>query len=142
MTGSAFAFRHLSLQRRHVRLQGRMSHFLSTHWSLVLAAGQAGTAQSAQALAELCRKYWPPVYAYIRRRVPDVHEAQDLTQEFFARVLENHALGKADPQRGRFRSFLLTAVKNFLANERDRARAQKRGGGRAPISFDFAATDS
>jgi RNA polymerase sigma-70 factor (ECF subfamily) len=127
----------LSRKRRY-----RMPTFHTTHWSLVLAAGREGTPRSAEALAELCGKYWPPVYAYVRRRVADVHEAQDLTQEFFARLLEKQALGKADPQRGRFRAFLLTAVKNFLANERDRADAQKRGGGRAVLPFDFAATDS
>lgn len=119
-----------------------MPPFLSTHWSLVLAAGQRASPESERALAELCQKYWLPVYAYVRRRVAEMHDAQDLTQEFFARLLDKNPLAQADPQRGRFRTFLLAAVKNFLANERDRARAQKRGGGRVILPLDFADGDS
>ena len=90
------------------------SRFTTTHWSLVLAA--AGTEETCgrEALARLCEVYWYPLYAYVRRRGYSPEDAQDLTQEFFARLLERHRLGAADPQRGRFRSFLLTSMKNFL----------------------------
>ena len=116
-------------------------HFATTHWSVVLAAGHRSSSNSDQALAELCRTYWYPLYAYVRRRVEDAHEAQDLTQEFFARLLEKEYLKDVDPERGKFRSFLLAAMRHFLSKERDRARAQKRGGGRAPISLDFQAAE-
>lgn len=93
-------------------------------------------------MESLCGAYWHPLYAYVRRRVPDVNEAQDLTQAFFAELLEKNYVGSATPERGRFRSFLLTAFKHFLAKEWDKAKAQKRGGGRAPISLDFDSADS
>lgn len=109
--------------------------FPSTHWSAVLRAG----GQASDSLAELCQAYWPPLYRYARRRLADEHQAQDATQAFFARLLEKGDLASADPSRGRFRAFLLTAFKSFLANERDKARALKRGGGRRPLSIDFAA---
>lgn len=86
--------------------------------------------QAQDALEKLCRTYWYPLYAYVRRRGYSPPDAEDLTQEFFAWLLERKWLGKADPQRGRFRSFLLTSISNFLANEWDKARTQKRGGGR------------
>ena len=111
--------------------------FTTTHWSLVLRAGQRGGTESDEALAALCRRYWFPLYAYARRRLPGPEEAEDLTQEFFARLLEKGALATASPERGRFRSFLLTALKNFLANEWDRANARKRGGGRGRVSLDL-----
>src|SRR5215831_4682317 len=111
--------------------------FASTHWSLVVAAGQRELPESREALATLCRLYWYPLYAYARRRLPRPEDAQDLTQEFFARLLERDYLRQADPQRGRFRSFLLTAFKHFLANEHERANAQKRGGGRKVLPLDF-----
>jgi len=114
------------------------SHFATTSWSLVLAAG----GRSQEALAELCQAYWYPIYAYVRRRVPDVNEAQDLTQEFFCRLLEKEAIARAQPHRGRFRAFLLTALKNFLANEWNKARAQKRGGGKTGLSLDFGSAES
>jgi RNA polymerase sigma-70 factor (ECF subfamily) len=111
--------------------------FATTHWSLIVAARQPDASAARQALAHLCTAYWYPLYAYIRRRghLPD--EAQDLTQEFFARLLERDLLGAADPDRGRFRAFLLAACKHFLANEHDRACAIKRGGGRAPLSLNL-----
>jgi RNA polymerase sigma-70 factor (ECF subfamily) len=112
--------------------------FASTHWSLVLAAGERGSTESARALEALCRAYWPPLYAYVRRRVADVHEAQDLTQGFFARLLEKDYLADADPARGRFRAFLVTAFKHYLSHEWDKARAQKRGGGHTSFPLDFA----
>lgn len=111
--------------------------FASTHWSLVLRAGRQADTAAHVALEWLCRHYWFPLYAYVRRRVPDVHEAQDLTQEFFVRLLEKDVLAAASPERGKFRSFLLTAMKNFLANEWARARAAKRGGDRERLSLDW-----
>jgi len=116
--------------------------FDTTHWSLVLAAGQRGTVESAVALERLCQSYWLPLYAYVRRRVSDVHDAQDMTQGFFERLLDKNYLADADPQRGRFRSFLLTAFKHFLSKEWEKAKAQKRGGGRSHISLNFSTGDS
>jgi RNA polymerase sigma-70 factor (ECF subfamily) len=111
--------------------------FASTRWSLVAAASQPESLESAAALASLCRLYWYPLYAYARRRLPTAEDAQDLTQDFFAQLLEKEYLRQVDRQRGSFRSFLLTAFKHFLAKERERAHAQKRGGGRAHLPLDF-----
>ena len=110
--------------------------FETTRWTLVLAAGGADTAQARQALDDLCRIYWPPLYAFVRRRGHSVADAQDSTQEFFARLLERRDLVRVDPAKGRFRSYLLASMTHFLANEWDRARAQKRGGGAAHLSID------
>lgn len=110
--------------------------FVSTHWSVVLRAGQQESPEAHAALTELCRNYWFPLYAYARRQGCDVHTAQDLTQGFFSKLLEKNYLSVADRRRGRFRWFLLTAFKCFLANEWDRSQAQKRGGGQQIISFD------
>jgi RNA polymerase sigma-70 factor (ECF subfamily) len=114
-----------------------LMQFSTTQWSVVLAAGQRDTVESNSALERLCRSYWPPLYAYVRRRVTNLQEAQDLTQAFFERMLEREYLKDADPQRGRFRSFLLTAFKHFLSNEWEKARTQKRGGRVQHVSFDF-----
>ena len=111
----------------------------STHWSAVLAAGQSGSPRAAAAMEELCQTYWYPLYAYVRRRGYAVEEAQDLTQEFFAEMLENHWLKSADPKRGKFRSFLLGAMNHFLANDWRRAQTLKRGGGKPLISLDDTA---
>ncbi len=111
----------------------------STHWSAVLAAGQPGSPRAAAAMEELCRTYWYPLYAYIRRRGYQVEEAQDLTQEFFAEMLENHWLKSADPQRGRFRSFLLGAMNHFLAKDWRDAHRLKRGGSKPLVSLDDTA---
>jgi RNA polymerase sigma-70 factor (ECF subfamily) len=116
--------------------------FATTHWSLVLAASRRASADvadalAADALATLCAHYWYPLYAQVRRRGHDADEAQDMVQEFFARLLEHHDLQAADQRRGRFRSFLLAALDHFLANEWRRGRAQKRGGGRKPLALDF-----
>lgn len=116
--------------------------FVTTHWSVVVAAGQSDTTRSQAALEKLCRAYWFPLYAYARRRGYSVEDAQDLTQEFFARVLEHQWLARADQAKGRFRTFLLTAMGRFLANEWDKVRALKRGGGHRniPIQLDAAET--
>lgn len=119
-----------------------MDHFESTQWSLVVAAGQRVSPEAQQALSELCRKYWLPLYGYVRRRVPDLHEAQDLTQEFFCRVLDRNLFAAAHPERGRFRAFLLTSLKHFLVNEREKANALKRGGGQVPFTLDFVDGES
>jgi RNA polymerase sigma-70 factor (ECF subfamily) len=110
--------------------------FQSTHWSAVLAAGQADSPQAAAALETLCRAYWPPLYAFIRRRGHNPEEAQDLTQEFFAQFLKRNDLATTAPGKGRFRSFLLAVLKNFLVNEWHRGQCQKRGGGQVAISLD------
>src|SRR5690349_5046721 len=104
--------------------------FTTTQWSVVLAACRRDTAQSLEALESLCNAYWYPLYAYVRRRGYEPADAQDLTQEFFARLLEKNWLADLEPQGGRFRSFLLTAMNRFLANQYDRAHALKRGGDR------------
>ncbi|MBI4658229.1 MAG: sigma-70 family RNA polymerase sigma factor [Verrucomicrobia bacterium] len=110
--------------------------FATTHWSVVLAAGDRTAPYSSEALEKLCRAYWYPLYAYVRRRGYEPHDAQDLTQEFFARLLERNYLGRADRERGKFRSFLLAALNYFLADEWDKAKAQKRGGTHTVLSLD------
>ena len=110
--------------------------FQTTHWSLVLAARDRATPEAEGALADLCAAYWYPLYAFVRRKGHDPEHAADLTQEFFARLLEKDYLRSVDRSKGRFRSFLLAACTHFLANERDRATARKRGGGRPPVSID------
>ncbi len=107
----------------------RSGWFTTTHWSVVLAARDTQSPRCDEALDRLCRQYWPPVYAFIRRRGHGPDDAQDLTQGFFARLLEKNYLQAADAARGKFRTLLLTAVTRFLINERDRRLAQKRGGG-------------
>ena len=109
--------------------------FTTTQWSLVLAAG-AEDSHGREALATLCRVYWYPLYAFVRRQGHDPHDAQDLTQEFFARLLEKDYLGDVDRSKGKFRSFLLVALKHFLSKEWARAKTLKRGGGQALISLD------
>jgi RNA polymerase sigma-70 factor (ECF subfamily) len=116
--------------------------FVTTHWSVVVSAVRSDTTQSRNALEQLCRVYWYPLYAYVRRRGHSPEDAQDLTQEFFARLLERNWLARADQARGRFRTFLLVAMERFLANEWDKARALKRGGGMPtlPLQLDTAET--
>jgi RNA polymerase sigma factor (sigma-70 family) len=110
--------------------QSRSDLFPSTHWSVVLAAGrsQAEPAMAGAALAELCQIYWAPLYGFVRSRGHAMHDAQDLTQSFFAYVLEHKVYARADRQKGRFRSFLLASLKNFLADAADKERTLKRGG--------------
>jgi len=117
--------------------------FAATRWTLVLSAARGTqTPRAAAAMAELCAIYWYPLYAFIRRRGLEAHEAEDLTQEFFARLLAKHSLVDVAPEKGKFRSFLLASVKHFLANEYDRAAAQKRGGGQKVIALDALRADS
>ena len=112
-------------------------HFATTRWSLVLAAGHPGGPRSQDALATLCEAYWYPVYAFIRRLGNDADAVRDLTQEFFARVLQKNFFRDSYTARGRFRAFLLTSIRHFLSNERDRARALKRGGATPPLPLDI-----
>ena len=116
--------------------QGPTAQFKPTHWSVVLTAAQGESPQAAEALERLCRTYWYPLYAYIRRKGYEVEEAQDLTQEFFMRLLQHEFLRRADPAKGKFRSFLLGALEHFLAKEWRRTHRQKRGGGRNVLSLD------
>jgi RNA polymerase sigma factor (sigma-70 family) len=112
------------------------SRFPTTRWTMVVAAGDPRRKEARSALAALCESYWYPLYAYLRRRGYPADQAQDLTQEFFIRVLEGRYLDRADPEKGRFRAFLLTSLKFFVADEEDRNRAQKRGGGALlPLEF-------
>src|SRR3954454_5422557 len=105
------------------------SRFPTTRWNLVVAAGDPHRKEAGSALVSLCENYWYPLYAYLRRRGHPADQTQDLTQEFFIRVLEGRYLDRADRDKGRFRSFLLTSMKFFVADEEDRQHAQKRGGG-------------
>jgi len=115
--------------------------FATTHWSVVLEAGGSDTDAARSALSVLCEGYWYPLYAFLRRRGSGPEEAQDLTQGFFADLLERGDLSTADPERGRFRAFLLTSLKHFAANERARERTLKRGGECALLSLDFEAAE-
>ena len=110
--------------------------FLTTHWSIVLAAGLGGSPSAAAAMQQLCCAYWFPIYAHVRRLGRDAHDAQDLTQEFFAMLLQRNDLARLGRERGRFRSFLLASVEHFMANQRKKAARLKRGGGRIIISID------
>lgn len=110
--------------------------FATTHWSVVLAAGHGESSQAAEALERLCGTYWYPLYAYVRRQGNSPEDAQDVTQEFFARLLAKDYLARADPAEGKFRSFLLTGLKRLLWDEWDKSRRLKRGGGQKIISFD------
>jgi RNA polymerase sigma-70 factor (ECF subfamily) len=113
--------------------------FQTTRWSLVRRAASPDDAEARAALAALCEAYWYPIYAFIRRSGPGPHEAEDLTQGFFARLLERATLPTADPAKGRLRAFLLTCARNFLSDEHDRASAEKRG---AALITSFDAADA
>jgi DNA-directed RNA polymerase specialized sigma24 family protein len=114
--------------------------FVSTQWSLVLAAGKHSTPEAEQALATLCANYWKPLYSYIRRRGYTAPEAQDLTQSFFQHLLEKNSFQYAERERGKFRSFLLASLNHFLSNEWDREQAQKRGGHLQIVSLEEIAS--
>jgi DNA-directed RNA polymerase specialized sigma24 family protein len=119
----------------------RDSSFASTRWTVVRQAADSQTASqhALSALTELCQIYWRPVYVFLRRQGIPEHDAQDFAQGFFADLIESRAYTRADPIKGRFRSFLLGTLKHFVAHARDRDRAQKRGGGSAPVELDEAA---
>src|SRR5205823_6181638 len=116
--------------------------FATTHWSVVAAAGDALQPGAREALEKLCRTYWYPLYAYVRRRGHQEEDAKDLTQEFLASLIAREGLADLCPAKGRFRAFLLACLKNFLSDARDRARAQKRGSGRPIISHDAASAEA
>ena len=116
--------------------------FATTHWTVVLAAGRRHTPQSDGALEELCRTYWFPLYAYVRRRGYNKEDAEDLVQAFFARFLEKNYLAGLSAERGRFRAFLLASLKHFLINEWKKTQRQKRGGGDKPLSLDWQTADT
>lgn len=116
----------------------RRDTFATTRWSIVNAAAGTGGSRASAALAELCAIYWPPLYGYLRGRGYRAEEAQDLTQGFFARLLDTQAIRSADPARGRFRAFLLTALKRYVINEHERAKAERRGGAHLHFQLDFA----
>jgi RNA polymerase sigma factor (sigma-70 family) len=118
------------------RLGTGAQSFATTHWSVVLSAIADASSDSEAALARLCQTYWYPLYAYVRRRGYSPEDAQDLTQSYFSSLLEKKYLERADRERGRFRTFLLSSIENFLNNEWDRASAQKRGGGQRMVSWD------
>ncbi len=122
--------------RRNPNSTGR-PRFATTHWSVVLTAAKSSSPQQKQALETLCQSYWFPLYAYLRRRGYDTHQAEDFTQAFFAHILEKKDLETADPKCGKFRSFLLVRLKYFLSDQRDRAQAKKRGGGLKALSLNF-----
>jgi RNA polymerase sigma factor (sigma-70 family) len=117
-------------------------YFATTRWTVVIAAGRRSTPDAEQALEELCRTYWYPLYAYVRRHGHTREDAEDLTQEFFARLLEKNYLEGLDSQKGKFRAFLLAALKHFLANEWDRATRKKRGGTTKMLSLDWQHADT
>src|SRR3974390_685886 len=112
--------------------------FVTTHWSVVLAAKDQDSPRGAQALELLCRTYWYPLYAFVRSSGYSPPDAQDLTQEFFARLFEKDSLRLVEPEKGRFRTFLKMALKRFMAKEWARLRADKRGGRQVHLSFDTA----
>jgi DNA-directed RNA polymerase specialized sigma24 family protein len=116
--------------------------FRTTHWSVILATQNSQAPDSSEALEQLCRWYWQPVYAFVRRTVSHPEDARDLTQAFFADLIGNRSFARAHPDQGRFRSFLLGALKHFLADEYDRAQARKRGGGVEFVTFDTAVAEA
>jgi len=116
--------------------------FATTHWTVVLTAGKRHTPQADAALEELCRTYWFPLYAYVRRRGHPKADAEDLVQAFFARFLEKNYLASLSAERGRFRAFLLASLKNFLANEWKKSQRLKRGGGDVLLSLDWETADT
>jgi len=122
--------------RDGVAAQDRAANFTTTHWSLILAACETDSPRSLAALEDLCRAYWYPLYAYVRRQGHNPHDAQDLVQEFLARFLGQKSMRLADRNRGRFRTFLLTSLKRFIITEWARSNREKRGGGQPVLSLD------
>lgn len=126
---------------RHMPVIPGNNRFATTRWSVVLAAKDGNAPVARNALTDLCGIYWYPLYAFVRRQGHSAEEAEDLTQEFFARLLEKDFLQSVNPAKGRFRSFLLAAMRHFLANEWDRAKTAKRGGGRTLLALDFQSAE-
>ncbi len=124
MTSSAFAMENVP-----------RGGFATTHWTLIRAATERAKPEAQQALQRLCQQYWFPIYAHFRRKGNTTDQAADLTQAFFAHLLESDALNTAEPERGRFRSLLMTSANNFLANEYHKQSTQKRGGGKTVVSI-------
>ena len=129
-------------RRRFVGESAGPRSFPTTLWTVVLNAGRGDSTDAEEALAHLCRAYWYPLYAFVRRRGYGPNDAQDLTQGFFAHLLEKHSLIAVAPEKGRFRTFLLAALKNFLANEKDKSNALKRGGGKRHLSLNHENAES
>lgn len=130
-----------SASRQPRPTQGRTSAFATTNWSVVLEAGKGDLPRSAAAMEKLCRRYWYPIYAFVRRRGHDRQAAEDLTQAFFAHLLDQETLKKVDSSKGKFRTFLLASLTNFLANEWDKRQSWKRGGRHQTISLDEAGAE-
>lgn len=130
------------MKSTHTALPASDDIFATTHWTVVLAAGQGHTPQSDGALEELCRTYWYPLYAYVRRRGHAKPDAEDLVQAFFARFLAKNYLEGLSEERGRFRAFLLAALKNFLINDWKKSQRLKRGGGEVNLSLDWETADT
>jgi len=116
--------------------------FVTTRWSVVLSAGRKSSPNSEKALSELCTAYWFPLYAFVRKRVNQKEEAENLTQAFFEKFLKKNYLGQLSPDQGKFRAYMLAALKNFLANEWDRKKRLKRGGSKPTLPMDWQAADS
>jgi RNA polymerase sigma factor (sigma-70 family) len=127
---------HVRAEQRDSEPQAHGGAFATTHWSVVLAAGAQHGSKAAEALEQLCRTYWHPLYVYVRRSGYRPEDAADLTQEFLSRFLEKGAISVADPARGRFRTFLLTSLQHFLADDWKRAHRAKRGGGAIKLPLD------
>lgn len=127
----------MSLEDSRQPFPSRPDRFATTHWSVVIGAAHARAPEADQALTTLCQRYWFPLYAFVRRAGYSAEDAQDLTQEFFVQLLAKNTLAVANPERGKFRSFLIGAIKHFMANQRRHDRAQKRGGDHAVLSLDF-----
>ncbi len=130
-----------SESRESARGRPASARFVTTQWSVVAAAGRRSSPESREALAALCMSYWYPLYALVRSQGYTADDAQDVTQEFFARLLARNDFAAAGRTKSRFRSYVAGALKHFLANVRDQARAHKRGGRRAPLPFDFATAE-
>ena len=126
--------RVVGIWRKAVCMSSDRVNFQTTHWTLI---GKLDGPQADSALAQLCEQYWQPLYAFVRQRTSDVHQAQDLTQGFFEHLLSHNSMRLADRDQGRFRTFLLAAFKNYMSNEHSRQTAARRGGGRTPLSLDF-----
>jgi RNA polymerase sigma factor (sigma-70 family) len=132
----------MSADESQEELAGQTGRFATTRWSVVLQVGDGNTPEAALALDRLCRAYWHPLYCYVRRRGFGTEDARDIIQGFFLQLLEHKSFEGIDPARGRFRSFLLGALNYYISDDREKAHAQKRGGGQFPVPFDFEDAES